>query len=257
MGAVELSLDAPEAWALGEEHRRFLSPGVAPLLRVHARAREVGRLPPVPDPRAVIATRRGDAGTVATRDVRARWRRVAPGRYEAEAEVADPRFGPSHLMTALVAATTEAEGGLVLHAVALVADARPVLLLGPTDAGKTTAAEACRTARWIARDRVAVLPGADGWVLWGMPGGDPLSTPQAPPGLHRVGRALRVRRAAGATRVVPLSPAAAVARVRECVQAVAGGDLLASVADLCQHASVAQLTGDLVGPLDALVFGDG
>lgn len=119
------------------------------------------------------------------------------------------RIGTKHLFTrmlnTLVATLAELAGGLCLHATAVELRGRAVLLLGPSGAGKTTAAELLAEASGaslgdvtcLSNDRVAVVPdppsqhaarnrssdmsertSSSGYWVWSLPIGTPPALPR-------------------------------------------------------------------------------
>lgn len=223
MGGVRFEIDAPpEVQGPAAEHRRFLneaSDSQAALLEIRCRVERVSATRALDDPRAVWSA---DGGALLARGLEAELRRVAPGRFEADVRLQDLEYGVSHAMTALSAMAVQREGGLVLHAAAVEHAGRAVLLIGPSGAGKTTAGNLCHGARWIARDRLAVLPRGDAWLAWGMPGGDELELAPAPPKPYPVLALWRVRRNDTSAQLTPLTGARAVALVREATQLTGG-----------------------------------
>lgn len=244
--AFEVAFEG-DALALGEEHLRFVSPPelARPLVvvKVDASVRSAG---PREDPRRI------DAGPdwVRTADAHVRWRREGHGRYAAEAELEAP-YGLSHMTTALTGALVSAEGGVVLHAAAVVLEERAVLLIGPSGAGKTSAACLCGGTRWLAKDRVALLPTSAGWRAWGMPGGDDITLPQAPNRPLPVAAIARVRRADEAPSLRRLDPLRALVALRESTQTAGSEPALDAPAALAEAVPVYELRGRLDRPLTA------
>ena len=148
--------------------------------------------------------------------------RTAPGRFAASARVHPDSSGVSALVSALAGAAVFLRGGFVLHAAGVVVDGRAVLFVGPSGAGKTTAANHSAGAAWFAKDRAAVVFGPEGPVAWGMAGGDAVDLPRAPARCYPLAAVLRVRRAGAPGTLEPLGLSGAVAALRESVQS--GGD---------------------------------
>ena len=129
------------------------------------------------------------------------------GRFTASAALATPAAA-GELLALAAWAVLESSGGLCLHATAVELDGKAVLLLGPSGAGKTTAAQLLQGARCLAFDRVAVVPQPAGDQVWALPGG---SAPQ----LER-----------SAARVLPLAGFVRIAKAYEkpAVQALSAGE---------------------------------
>lgn len=243
IGGVGFTVDGFEEEDLSEEHRRFVAPVDRALLRVRV-APGPGERSESRDPRRI----EGGEGWVRTVDAHARWRRTGAAAFEADATLAPPH-GLSHLTTALTASLVEAEGGLVLHAAAVIVDGRAALLIGPSGAGKTSAANLCEGCRWLARDRVAVLDDR----AWAMPGGDEIALPQAPNVPTPVGAILRVRRADQPAEVRRLDPVRALFALRESTQAIGDGASLDAPLALAERLGVHELRGRLEGSLTDLL----
>lgn len=139
----------------------------------------------------------------------------ATARVREEADVAS-------LVSALAAALVFEDGGLVLHSTGVEVEGSAVLFIGPSGAGKTTAANRCVNARWFARDRAAVFQRGDAFYACGLPGGEPRgpALPRGPRSPLPLRRILRVRR--GPLAQEPLSATAAFVALRESVMAPSG-----------------------------------
>jgi hypothetical protein len=209
-------------WSVGEEHRLFVGPySISP---VAGEVRCV--VSPAPElerdcDRAIRWEWDGELAHVETGRVRAELRRLSAGHYAATAMVVPNEAGCSSLVTALSAAIASREGGLVLHAAGVEIDGRAVLFLGPSGAGKTTAANHSLGARWIARDRAAIYPTPLGWYAAGMPGGDPIELVRAPGRVFPLAGLYRIRKA-NAAELTPLAGAPAVRHLRESLQSASG-----------------------------------
>lgn len=160
----------------------------------------------------------GGRGSVRISRATAEIRRFVPGSYAVSARVVPDANGCAALVTALAGAAINREGGLVLHASAIELDGRAVLFIGPSGAGKTTAANHTPGARWLARDRAAVVPGGGGYLAFPMAGGDEIDLPRSDRAGVPVAAILRVRRGRDAIAIEELSALAAVRDVRESVQ---------------------------------------
>lgn len=208
-------------WEMGDEHRSCRAPfGVGPVAAhvdcVVSSAPELGR-----GGRAIRCDWRGDEASVETGGVRVELRRLAAGRYAATAMVRPDASGCSSLITALAGVVQAREGGVVLHASGVEIDGGVVLFIGPSGAGKTTAAHHCPDARWFARDRAVVFPGPGGWYAGVMCGGDPIALE---PSAHRVLPLLgilRVRRGRTDATIDPCDDLRGLVNLRESLQSPA------------------------------------
>ncbi len=168
-------------FALGAEHRDYRAPfsagPVAASVRVAlAPARELaGELAG----REIVAEWRGAAGAIRTCRVRAEVRQLSPRSFAARGLVSPDANGCSSLCTGLAGAILDRVGGVVLHASGVEVDGGVVLFVGPSTAGKTTAASHCAGARAYARDRAAAYPTPAGWHAAPMCGGDEIPLPSS------------------------------------------------------------------------------
>jgi hypothetical protein len=128
----------------------------------------------------------------------------------------------------LLLATTviELAGGASLHATAIEHAGRAVLLLGPSGAGKTTAAQLLGDVTCLANDRVNVVslcnePSAL-WV-WALPGGSPPSLPRCAQVALPLAAMFRIKQAPE-PRVSALRSAEAVLFVREAIEVSVNSD---------------------------------
>lgn len=207
------------SWRVGNEHRLF---GGA-----YATSPVAGRVHCVVSPAPELDTGftreirwewSGDVAHVSTGRARAELRRLSPGCYAASALVVPNDAGCSALVTALTGAVVSREGGLVLHAAGVEIDGRASLFIGPSGAGKTTAANHCQGARWMARDRAAVYPTPLGWYAAGMAGGDPIELPRAAGRVFPLGSVSRIQRAAERVALRVATTSEAVRFLRESLQ---------------------------------------
>ena len=207
------------SWRVGNEHRLF---GGA-----YATSPVAGRVHCVVSPAPELDTGftreirwewSGDVAHVSTGRARAELRRLSPGCYAASALVVPNDAGCSALVTALTGAVVSREGGLVLHAAGVEIDGRASLFIGPSGAGKTTAANHCQGARWMARDRAAVYPTPLGWYAAGMAGGDPIELPRAGGRVFPLGSVSRIQRAAERAALRVATTSEAVRFLRESLQ---------------------------------------
>lgn len=212
-------------WSVGAEHRLFTG--------AYATSPVAGMVHCVVSPAPELDARftreihwewEGDIARVETGRVRAELRQLGPGRYAASALVAPDEAGCSSLVTALAAAVVNREGGFVLHSAGVEIDGRAVLFIGPSGAGKTTSANHCQGASWIARDRAIVYPTPFGWYAAGMAGGDDgIELPRAASAVLPLGAVLRVRHASSRSGIDPGSPITALRNLRESVMSVGAG----------------------------------
>ncbi len=183
-------------WSIGAEHRLFAGGYATSPVAGHVHC-VVSPAPELAEgfTREITWEWDGDIARVSTGRVRAELRRLSDGKYAATAFVVPSEAGCSALVTALTAAVVNREGGFVLHAAGVEIDGRAVLFIGPSGAGKTTAANHCHGARWFARDRAVVYPTPLGWYAAGMAGGsDPVELARSARPLTPLGCVLRVRR---------------------------------------------------------------
>jgi hypothetical protein len=84
---------------------------------------------------------------------------------------ANERFGVETAIKYLLAARLAAEGGLLVHGVALADDERAALFTGPSGAGKSTLAALGQQAGFevLADELVAVWPAPPGYRVFGTP----------------------------------------------------------------------------------------
>lgn len=222
--AFEICPGPGVTWAVGAEHRLFTGAyATSPVAgTVHCVVSPAPELESEPFTREIRWEWAGEVARVETGRMRAELRRLGPGRYAATAMVVPSANGCSALVTALTAAVVNREGGFVLHSAGVELDGRAVLFIGPSGAGKTTAANHCRGARSIAHDRAAVYPTPLGWYAAGMPGGERGDLAAAPKTVFPLAGVLRPRRA-GCTRVTAVSPVSALRDLRESAMAVHSG----------------------------------
>lgn len=210
------------AWSVGAEHRLFTGAWASSPVagQVHC---VVSSAPELSEhvTREITWEWSGDVARVETGRVRAELRRLSPGKYAATAFVVPNEAGCSALVTALTAAVVHREGGFVLHAAGVEIDGRAVLFIGPSGAGKTTAANHCEGARWFARDRAVLYRTPLGWYAAGMAGGDPIALPRTSAPLLPLGAVYRVQRGS-AIAVREVLPARALRHLRESIQASRG-----------------------------------
>lgn len=209
---------------LDEEHRLFraLDHDGPRLARVHC---AIGGASELADDygREIRARWDGDVLHGATGGVRVEARDLGDGRFAATALVSPDARGCSSLLTALAGALAYRMGGLVLHASGVEVDGDGYLFIGPSGAGKTTAANHCPGARWFARDRAVVFRSSERWYAAGMCGGDPIELARADARVVPLRGILRVHRGEGASRIEALSALGALVALRESLQTVVSG----------------------------------
>jgi hypothetical protein len=198
----------------------------------------------------------GEQVEVRSRGVRVALSRQADGSYVGRARLSTDLQTLSALLNATACALIDAAGGLILHAVAVTDGARIAALIGPPDAGKTTAANLCAGLRWLSRDRLVVAPHEGRALCWALAGGEDLSIPQHLGGGLPLTRLLRVERvrdeADATTRVQPVDAPTAALLLRESIHAPEDADegvLLERALWLCGAVPVARLRSALDEPL--------
>jgi hypothetical protein len=211
------------SWSLGAEHRLFAGAyATSPVAgQVHCVVSPAPELDHEGFTREIRWSWSDDVARISAGRVRAELRQLAPARYAATALVAPHEAGCSALVTALTGAVVSREGGFVVHAAGVEIDGRAVLFVGPSGAGKTTAANHSQGARWMARDRAAVYPTPLGWYAAGMAGGDPIDLPRAAGHVFPLGAIFRVQKARGRPAARAASAVQVIRVLRESVQAVA------------------------------------
>lgn len=222
-GAVrfELMADFPDVELLGE-HALFVESGDGIVVAdvsaaLHGVAHVAGRMPP-----EVERTWDGDRAIISVGALRTELAELGRGRFAARADVSPDEVGVSTFISTTTSAVVERLGGVIVHSAAVVFGDRAVLFIGPSGAGKTTAAHHCEGTTWLARDRSAVVPFGDGYITFGMPGGDDIDLPRAARAVHRLAGIGRIRRDRPENTVEPLDPIEALATLREST--FAGGD---------------------------------
>ena len=182
--AFDISTAPSLAWELGKEHRRFLTAYDAGPAAVAVRVAASAAAELAADEgREIHFAWSGSAARVRTRGARIELRELASRSFAASALISPTSNGCSSLCTALAGALIDRVGGVVLHASGIEVDGGVVIFVGPSEAGKTTAANHCQGARGFAKDRVAAYPTPLGWHVAPMSGGDEVHLPVSP---HRV-----------------------------------------------------------------------
>jgi len=218
-GGVEIELlgAAGFSYELPPDHARFLGrDGASPSVpRVTCSVRR--------DP-ALLRDDRDDREIVLqehdlqTTGVRAHLQPLSHNSWAVSARVAPGAHNLGRLLDALSAAIVERSGGLLVHAAGVELDGHAYLFVGPSGAGKTTAAGQVFGARSFCVDRAVVMPSAQGWRVHALPGGtDPIDrAPDSRNVTLPLGGILRVKQASTVD-AHPLAPHEAVMTVRESV----------------------------------------
>ena len=243
-------------WALTDEHRLFTSGYLQEpvFARVHlavTASTELG----FEQHREVVGAWDGDVAMVRTSRARAEIRDLGTS-FVATARVAPDANGCSNLCTAVLALIAERRGGVILHATGVDLDGEGVLFIGPSGAGKTTAANHCASGRWFARDRAIVFPVGPAWFSSALPGGGDCALARSSRSVLRLRAIYRVRQAVGAPRVEEVALGDRLAVLRECQQATmatvpgerARIDALLHLASTLEVASIRTVLG---APLEA------
>lgn len=167
--------------------------------------------------RDVRAAWEGDTAQVVTRGAQAEVRELVPRHFAASARVSPDASGCSSLLTALAGALVDRVGGVVLHATGVELDGGVVLFVGPSGAGKTTAANHAAGALAFARDRAAIYASSGGWYAAPMSGGDEIELPASPRRVAPLRAILRVHKDR-APRLERATPTQALSILRESAQ---------------------------------------
>jgi hypothetical protein len=195
---------------------------------------------------------------------------LGPRRYVASARIASSTL-LTLLLNTLVTSVAELAGGLCLHATAVAHAGGAVLLLGPSGAGKTTAAEQLGAAvTCLSNDRVTLVPdpvAAGRYWVWSLPVGKAPEIARSSEVCSPLAALLRVRQAHDReASVVPVREVEALMQIREAVEVSAGSEFfeverLTAVAALAAAAKsgVAHvaLSRPWVAHLDAFLDGAG
>lgn len=148
--------------------------------------------------------------------VRLRLSQTGARCWAASARVAPEPDAAGALLEALAASVSELDGGLIVHAAGVQLDEKAYLFIGPSGAGKTTAAGQVFGGRSFAVDRVAISMARGDTQAWALPGGTrPAGGVDCNSGCRLpVGAVLRVVKSS-VLRVETLATHRAVAVVRE------------------------------------------
>lgn len=171
-----------------------------------------------PNDRSIRVDWRRSSAEIRARRLRAELRELAPGCFVASAVVAPEPSGFVSMTSSLAAVILDRAGGLVVHASGVELDGGVVLFIGPSGAGKTTAANLCSGASAYAADRAAIFPTPAGWHAAPMGGGsEPVRLPSSSRRVLPLRGILRVEQARE-PQLVRCAPSAAVAALRESTQ---------------------------------------
>lgn len=139
------------------------------------------------------------------------WVRLSADTREPPARALD------NLARYLVARVAVEEGGVALHAAAVLREDRAFVLAGPSGSGKTTAVDLSPGTRSLGDDFAVVVPAAGGWAVPALPFDSTELAPIPPSGtlfpLAGVWRLFPAPR----TEVLALAPAPSVASLMGCV----------------------------------------
>jgi hypothetical protein len=257
LGGVRFSLQGDARWSMDPEDAELSLPADAQPVVAHVQLQIDAdpALSPHGD-RGIGWQIEGARVRVRSRGVRAELQRRADGNYIGQARVSTGSSTLSALLNATACALIDAAGGLILHAVALTDGQHTTALIGPPDAGKTTAANLCAGMRWVARDRLSVAPLQGQALCWALAGGEPLAIPQHAGGGLALTSIVRVERTAGgqpgAAQVQRVDAATAALLLRESIHAPEGADegiLVERALWLAGVATVARLRSPLDAPL--------
>jgi hypothetical protein len=115
----------------------------------------------------------GARGLVRARDVHALVERTGRAEFGVRARLPSNPSAAEALLAAVAPVLLHAVGGTVLHAACVELSERAVAFVGPSGAGKSTACRHTSGSHTFSWDRLAVAPGAKGWVACPLPGGKP------------------------------------------------------------------------------------
>ncbi|NOY90136.1 MAG: hypothetical protein GXP55_02925 [Deltaproteobacteria bacterium] len=194
-GGVEVELLADTALSLPDTHLACVPSGSTPtgtprvVCSVNTDASLLGERR---ETRAITLSDDGDC--LKTPGGRLRLSKTGARCWVASGRVAPSETALGALLEGLTAAVLELSGGLVMHAAGVELDGKAYLFVGPSGAGKTTAAGQVFGGRSFTVDRVALCISAHGAEAWALPGG---TKPDeiAPPSAHArlpLGGVLRV-----------------------------------------------------------------
>jgi hypothetical protein len=244
----EISADTTPRWHLPEPSRAYVLPAWTPTWASVTCALEVDAAlaPLAPAEKALSVWHSTAEGLrVRTSALALEVRAIGPRRFASSARLAEPKAA-SELLVLLAAAALELSGGLCLHATAVELDHGAVLLLGPSGAGKTTAAQLLGDVPCLAYDRVAVAPSGPGggYEVWALPGGSPPRLARSRARVLPLAGFVRVAQAYEKSQVRALGPSEATLYLREAVEiGVGAGFLEARRLETVSHLALAAAGG--------------
>jgi hypothetical protein len=245
--AFEVLADEGVRWDLPRSVTRLQRdtanmPVVADVVCSIAVDRTRGAIPPTaPQPRLWQTSAHGTR--IELPDVRIDLLASGPKRYAAAVRVVPTKDALGTALIAVAGGIVQAEAGLTLHATAVEHDGGAVLLLGPSGAGKTTAAGLIESASCIAHDRVALLPNGEGFNVWALPGGCPPLLPQSEHVVLPLHAVLRVKHELPETTLIRASGAEALFILREALMGEGAPQLEARWLDTMERISAALPVG--------------
>jgi hypothetical protein len=230
--ALEILPEPGFAWTLPaetEQHTRSTTTTGAPKLgAVTCSVRVDKSLTQMQAASAVAWEKTSDGICVRARQVVLDIAALGPRRYVVSARIASPSLLTLMLNT-LVTSVAELAGGLCLHATAVAVAEGAVLLLGPSGAGKTTAAEllggdvAC-----LSNDRVTLVPdpiAAGKYWVWSLPVGKAPELERCREVSLPLVALLRVQQASEReSSVAPVREVQALMQIRQAIDVSAGSE---------------------------------
>jgi len=253
LGGVRFCLHHHDDWVLDAEDAELAWPADTAPVATQASLTLIADASLKDSEDAAIAWHRTEGRlSVRSRGMRAVLVEQSAGAFEGEARLSTALTTTSSLLNALACALIYARGGLVLHAVGLVERSELTAVIGPPDAGKTTAANLCTGSCWYARDRLVVAEVAGRIFAWPLAGGEDIHLPHYTGLPLRLSELVRVSRDAGDTRIEDVSVEEAALLIRESTHAPADvdeGHLLDRSLWLASHLPVRRLHSRLDAPL--------
>jgi hypothetical protein len=201
----------------------FLAPDDAPVVERIECTLRVGDIDSISGDCSIVAESRAGSVSIRTSGTETVLRKASSG-FRANARVARGVAPASHLLPSLAAWVLRESGGLCLHAAGVILDGRAVLFVGPSGAGKTTAALQCGGANCFTWDRASVGYTPKGLWAFALPGGSGKSQ-RAGLGTQRalpLAAILTVMKGSE-VRVCELTAAEKLAVVRENITTTPGG----------------------------------
>jgi hypothetical protein len=225
LGGIRFALYDDQPWALDAEDAELSLPAdSAPVLAQAFLTLTPDAALQGNEDAAIDWRRDGTFVHVRSRGTRVTLEERQAGVFVGEARLSTGLSTTSALLNAVACALAYERGGLVLHAVALASGSELIAVIGPPNAGKTTAANLCTGLRWYARDRLVVAEVAGRIFAWPLAGGEDISLPQHAGGPLQLSSLVRIVRDPGDTRVENINAGEAVLLVRESTHAPAAMD---------------------------------